>query len=342
LAPLVLCTVNLLFGCAGFENAQAADWVRAGLSTNQPMWGVRGGLLWAIPPGGFRAGAGGPRGLIRLGYPMSTNGEYSLINFIAVEPVVNGRRGFSELEMSALDHTRGKRMWAVGETNITPDASQPPLVPGRVSRPSNGVDQLEVTLQVEPFDNGARVGLVISQRSDAPDEIRLAIHAEPGSAPLDYCVLTATMGNLARTRLLWLKNETVSSLRIYPEHKGDGFAPHQIYPLDRLGRAASGDVLVALTTDEENPASVFPFPGRQIWHYGGCKVTQYWKKPHGTEGRDLQAVVNARYTYWQTRRPIPGGVAFENFELREHFHEGQPFIFGITRQTPEQLGLREP
>ena len=90
--------------------------MRAGLNTNQPMWGVRGGLLWAVPPGGFRA-AGGPRGLIRVGYPISTNGGYSLINFIAVEPIVKGRRGFSELELSALDQTRGKRIWAVGETN---------------------------------------------------------------------------------------------------------------------------------------------------------------------------------------------------------------------------------
>ena len=41
----------------------AVGWVRAGLNTNQPVWGIRGGLLWAIPPGGFPA-PGGPRGLI--------------------------------------------------------------------------------------------------------------------------------------------------------------------------------------------------------------------------------------------------------------------------------------
>ncbi len=46
--------------------AVGADWVRAGLNTNQPIWGVRGGLLWAIPPGGFRP-ASGQRGLIRVG-----------------------------------------------------------------------------------------------------------------------------------------------------------------------------------------------------------------------------------------------------------------------------------
>ena len=46
-----------------------------------------------------------------------------------------------------------------------------------------------------------------------------------------------------------------------------------------------------------------------------------------------------RSTYWQSRRAIPGGVAYENFELRERFQEGHAFIFGITRQTPAQMGL---
>ena len=57
------------------EDLPAADWVRAGLNTNQPVWGVRGGLLWAVPPGGFRS-ASGPRGLIRLGYPIASSRLY--------------------------------------------------------------------------------------------------------------------------------------------------------------------------------------------------------------------------------------------------------------------------
>ncbi|HOX58908.1 MAG TPA: hypothetical protein PLC99_18645 [Verrucomicrobiota bacterium] len=333
------CAVTLLFGAAAAGNAPAADWVRAGLNTNQPMWGVRGGLLWAIPPGGFR-GSGGPRGLIRVGYPIATNGGYELVNFIAVEPIVEDRRGFSELEPSALDRTRGKRLWAVSSTNLAPESVQPALEPGRVTRPAPGIEQLEVAVRVEPFDNGARVRLVVTQRSDSPDEVQLAVHTEPDSAPLRYCILTATMGNLARTRLLWLKDEVVSSLELYPDHRGQGFAPHRIYSLDRLVRTRSGDALVAVTTDEDNPASVYPFPGRRAWYYGGSKVTQYWKKPRGTARDDLHAAVNARYTYWQSRRPIPGGVAFENFELRERFHEGQAFAFGITRKAPGQLCAR--
>ena len=59
----------------------------------------------------------------------------------------------------------------------------------------------------------------------------------------------------------------------------------------------------------------------------------------GTQRDDLHVAVNGRYTYWLSRQPIPGGVAFENFELREGFYDGQKFIFGITRKTPKELGF---
>jgi hypothetical protein len=75
------------------------------------------------------------------------------------------------------------------------------------------------------------------------------------------------------------------------------------------------------------------------WYYGGAKVTQYWRKPKGDFGSDLQTAVNARHMYWGMQLPIPGGAAFENFELRERFREGQRFRFGVTRKTPAELGL---
>lgn len=196
----------------------AVEWVRAGVNTNQPAWGVRGGLLWAIPPGGFPA-PGGPRGLIRLGYPNLTNGDYQLINFIAIEPIVSGKRGLSELEFSQLDRRQGKRLWAIAPANGAPGPTPKDLVPGKLSSLAPGVERLEVVIGVERFENGAHVRLIASQRSDAPGEIRLAVQTEPDSAPLEYCILTATMGNKARTRLLWLKDEVVSSLKLYPGHK---------------------------------------------------------------------------------------------------------------------------
>jgi hypothetical protein len=194
-------------------------------------------------------------------------------------------------------------------------------------------------LGVEKFDNGAHVRLIVHQRNTRPDEIELSIFREPDSAPLDYCILTATMGNMARTRQLWLKDEVVNSLELYRGYQKTDFAPHKEYPLSRLHQTASGAVLVAVANDEENPAARYPFPGSELWHYAGFKVTQYWTKPAGAFRDDLQVAVNGRYTYWRSTTPIPGGVAFENFEMRERFYHGQHFTFGITHQTPKELGL---
>ena len=36
-----------------------------------------------------------------------------------------------------------------------------------------------------------------------------------------------------------------------------------------------------------------------------------------------EGVVNGRYTYWASKSPIPGGIAYENFELTEPFQSGQ-------------------
>lgn len=323
----------LLLLLAATSFAARGDWSRPGLNTNQPVWGVRGGLLWAVAPGGFRSGE--PRGLIRLGYPVLPEEHYDLINFIAIEPIVAGHRGFSELERSQVDGKAGKRIWPEGpDSALTTN-----LVPGQIGELSNGQQELRVALRVEKFENGAHVRVLICQRSDRPDEIELSVVREPDSASLEYCILTATMGNMARTRQLWLNHEMVSSLKIYPDYRGTAFAPHQEYPLSRLHRTAAGGVLVAVTNDEDDPASVYPFALSELWHYAGRKVTQYWAKEAGAFRNDLRAVVNARYTYWQSSRPIPGGVAFENFELRERFYDGQKFIFGITRQTPKDLGL---
>ena len=311
------------------------DWVRPGINTNQPVWGMRGGLLWAIPPAGFRNGE--PRGLIRLGYPVLADRSYDLINFIAIEPIVGRNRGFSELELSQLARIPGKRIWAeAGGTGLTNG-----LAPGELRKRPDSQEELQVDLRVEKFENGAHVRLVLTQRSDRPDEIQLSVLREPDSAPLGYCILTATMGNLARTRQLWLRNEVVSSLKIYADYKDKGFAPHKEYPLSRLHRTAEGRVLVAVANDEEDPALAYPFPNSRLWHYAGRKVTQYWAKEAGAFQNDLQAVVNGRYTYWQSSRPIPGGVAFENFELRQRFYDGQRFVFGITRKSPHELGFTQ-
>jgi hypothetical protein len=311
----------------------AAEWVRAGVTTNQLVWGLRGGLLWAVPPAGFRQGE--PRGLIRLGAPVLRDGNYDLVNFLAIEPIVRGRRGYSELEASQLDGKPGKGIYPAcehlpGSTN---------LCPGSIKSTSDGAETLEVPLLVERFDNGAHVRLMALQRSSKADELEIQVFQEPDSAPLEYCIITATMGNMARTRLLWLKHRVVSSLELYAGYHETGFAPHEEFHLPQLVRNAAGDVVVAVTTNEKDPAAVFPFKGTEHWHYAGVPVTQYWSVPSEDVQPDLRVVVNGRYTYWRSKQPVPGGIAFENFEVCEKFHQEQRFVFGITRTSPTDPGL---
>ena len=207
--------------------------------------------------------------------------------------------------------------------------------PGVISSPQRGVEELSVTLHMEKFGNGAHIRLVLSQRSDAPDELRLKVLAEPDSAPIKSCILTATMGNKARVRQLWLKDETLSSFNIFGDYTGSGFAPSAFFPLARLPHNSTGDVLVAISNDETNPAAALE-PGN-FWKYCGEKVTQYWRKPASEVNDSLRCAVNARFTYWMSQNPVPGGLAFENFEFVDDFKAGEEFIFGVTTHAPSEL-----
>jgi hypothetical protein len=101
-----------------------------------------------------------------------------------------------------------------------------------------------------------------------------------------------------------------------------------------------GQALVAATTDEADPARAAYGPDvTRWWHYQGAKATQYWRAP---SRKDLVVRVNGRTTYWGTRTAIPGGVAYENFELEAPFQPGQEFVFGVTPETPDALGFRIP
>jgi hypothetical protein len=93
---------------------------------------------------------------------------------------------------------------------------------------------------------------------------------------------------------------------------------------------------VAATSDEEDPASV-PIPEVRWWRYRGPLLTQYWRVPARWVEPDLRVRVNGRRVYWASRLEIPGGISFENFEVRQTYRPGQEFIFGLTRQGPRDL-----
>jgi hypothetical protein len=299
-------------------------WLRpANVDHAEPRWGFADGMQVGIQP------LNGPRGLLRVYAPYLGHPRHRVINFIAVEPIVVGQsaRGLSELEPSQLDGVAGKRFWSADSpTNPSP---QPPDRPARgVIESVDGVEQLRLYIFVERFLSGAHLYLQLRFRADRPQEVGIAVHRVAESAPLDYAIVTATMGNFARLRRLHLAHRIVTPEELWPDFAGDDFTPHARFPLAELPRNSDDDIVISATTDEVDPAAAAYAPGvHQHWKYYGKKAVQTWRaaNPHG----QLEALVNCRRVYWASRAPIPNGASFENFELAEPFREGREFYFSV-------------
>ena len=307
-------------------------WLRpASTFPAEPRWGHPRGIQVGISP------IPGPNGLLRIFAPYLDHPRERLVNFIAIEPVPRGHteRGFSELEQSSLDEPRGKRFWSTdtgtGTAANPADVAAPRLgeEPARGTIETiDGVEYLRVYIGVERFDNGAHVYLSVTFRADRPHEFAIAAYAHDDSVPLDFCLVTATMGNFSRLRRLHLAGRTVTSHELWPDFEGSHFADHYRFPLEELTRNDAGDAIVSATPDETAPhAAVYGDDVAQHWKYFGKRASQTWRveSPHP----DLEVLVNGRAAYWASTSPIPGGISFENFELLEPFSSGREFYFSI-------------
>ncbi|RPE08703.1 hypothetical protein EGT74_16845 [Chitinophaga lutea] len=323
-----LLTAAALTGLHLCASAQANDWIRR----DSTVWGARNGIvvgLWPAAIENLKQGAnGGPRGLFRIGYEYM--GLVYHINYMAVEPVVNGRIEFSEISPSASDGKWGKLMW-VSDTFNTPDA-------------------VGMYVQIEQFANGAHPYLKLSIFRNRPEEVCIEVFHHPDSAPMERCGITATMGNYSRLRKLYLKDSVVNARALYAGFDGIDFIEKSPYPADRMRRGKNGDWIVAATPDEsfaelaawpQQPAYLM----RWNWRYRPFyMLTQYWRKEKKDADASLQVRVNGRAKYWNGGGndpkhyiDIPGGPSFENFELRERYVPGQRFYFGLSRKTAEEL-----
>ena len=334
--------------------AGAVNWIRPANGHDAAIWGLRNGVvigLWpySIEPSKDGKG-GGPRGLIRVGYEWM--GAIYLINFIAVEPVVNGQMEFSEISPSKADGKLGKFIWASDQESSVGSYS-PDAPPGVISHPDPShpdVEQLSLYLHMEQFMNGAHPYLRVSIRSDRPEEVCFEIFNEKDSAPMERCALTATMGNYSRLRLLYLKDRIVDARKLFRGFDGIDFIEKEGYPAEEMLKDRQGDLIVLAAGDESFPSlSSWPqemrYYQRWSWRYRPFfKLTQYWRKESAQYDPSLHVRVNGRAKYWsggsrnqQDYIAIPGGPAFENFELREKYYAGQKFYFGITRRSPEEI-----
>ena len=343
---LILGTAGLL-SAAGAQPSPAqpvqsatadSQWIRPMKPGDPLIWGRRDGIIFGLPsPGGMP----GPRGLIRVGVISPISKKPDLLNFIAIEPVVLGpgsrfsRIALSELEFSRMDPgLRGKRLWVAPGTTKSGDSFQGDLrtLPNR----AGPIERLSVQIDVERFtSNNAHVYLIASMDSDRPQELRLAVFQYSDSPALEDLTVTATMGNYERLRQLWLKDRVVNSGELYSDYTGDAFVERENYPLDEMLRTYDGDAIALGTSNESDPSAVLPPKGAEHWRYRlPYKLTQYWRVPAHNIEPDLRVRVNGRRVYWASHSPVPGGAAFENFEVRQRYKPGQVFVFGVTTKAP--------
>lgn len=308
-------------------------WLQPAQNTKaQPIWGFVDGIRVGIAP------LDGPRGLIRIYTPYLGHDDFVVTNFIAFEPIdkVEKRRGLSELEWSEWDRVAGKRFWSSNteEAPSFPDKYYPAC--GVVSH-ENGIETLIVYFFCETFDNGADVYVRVKFTAGKPYEFELTTYTTEDSGELDRFILTATMGNKARLRTLYLANgKTKEAGQLWPHYKDSNFTEHNHTFLSEMIRDKKGGAWFIAAPDEEDPAkAIYAEDTHPHWKYTGKKATQYWYCPQ--PGNELEGVVNGRYTYWASKSPIPGGIAYENFELSEPFRPGQSYVFGITPLPPEEV-----
>jgi len=336
------------------EPASKVAWIRPDNANSPAVWGIRNGIvvgLWPAPLENPRPGAdGGPRGLLRIGYEYQ--GIIYHINYIAVEPVVNGKMEFSEISPSRVDGKWGKFFWA-SDTLVSNGFFPAAGCRGKISYPDAAdpeTEELSVYVFMEQFLNGAWPFLKLSIRSDRPGELGLEIFSQKGGAEMERCALTATMGNYSRLRLLYLKDEVVESDKLFAGFDGIDFVEKQAYPASRMLRGKEGGWLAVAETNETFPElAAWPqeaaYQAKWSWRYRPFfKLTQYWRSEPGPDDSSLQIRVNGRAKYWSGGSgnknnyiDIPGGPAFENFELRKHFRDGQKFYFGLSRKPAKEF-----
>jgi hypothetical protein len=200
---IVCCYLLLASGCVLPAEAQRPAskiaWIRPDNANSPAVWGIRNGIvvgLWPAPLENSKPGAdGGPRGLLRVGYEF--HGIIYHINYIAVEPVVHGKMEFSEISPSRVDGEWGKFLWA-SDTAVSKGFFPAARCRGKISHPDAQhpeTEELSFYVFMEQFLNGAWPFLKLSIRSDRPEELGLEIFSRKGSAEMERCALTATMGN---------------------------------------------------------------------------------------------------------------------------------------------------
>lgn len=352
---VILVLLSLAMAHAVAQETPTHRWIQPAYVHSAAIWGIENGLVFSLWPYGLENSneqpfGGGPRGLIRVGYHYE--GKTYMMNFLAIEPVVDGQMEFSEISPSAVDGHWGKLFWASDDADAGgyyPTAQARGVV-RQVTDGDNPVEELAVYVFMERFANGAAPYLKLFIRSDRPEELGVQVFDHEEGEPMDRCAITATMGNYPRIRNLHLQDAVINANELYAGFEGIHFIEKESYPMNRMIDDKKGSLWV-LASGDESMEQLAAWPddplahARSNWKYRApVKFTQYWRKEKQEADPSLRVRVNGRARYWaggshdvSRYMAIPGGPSFENFELREKYTPGQQFYYGISLKTPDEL-----
>lgn len=297
-------------------------WPGNGVATDKPIWGHKDGIQIALAP------MPGPQGLIRIYAPYLGAPQGRPINYLSIEPTAKGQKGRDQSELQQSRVRPGKQglsFYASNQLDSFP-ADGPPVT--GVHDPKKGT--LTLFIHTETFRNGTKPVLeIVFDRKDR-QAIEIITHAAPDSTVMSHCTVSATMGNYGLLRRLHLKDSVQNAVKLWDgvETTGMGFLKWKTWGADHFKHLPNGNPYVLLTSNFKNASEAkYDRSVRKNWRYSATMATHYWC----TEADANPVVaVNARRTYWMSQSPIPGGAAFENFELRMPFKPGRRLWFGIT------------
>ncbi|MDH5770051.1 MAG: hypothetical protein OEZ25_02015 [Candidatus Bathyarchaeota archaeon] len=325
------------------------DWIYPKSDDANPIWGIKNGIVFGTEstemdnkPAGVWA-----KGLLRIGWA-DEEGKSHFFNYIGLSLIRNGKQvDASEIERitfhpDSLTYASGLDVllseYFEDSTEVQDYLSLEKNPAASLSQVTNiEDDEMSVLFRLSTFQfSKAKIYLIIVVDKSVPREIKISVYnQEEETNPLDFIIVSATYGNLARLRDLYLRYRIVNARELFEGYELGAwcFYPRVSFDLDELMINEENAVTVYAGNDEEGDwvADL----GNEAPYYDGPRFFQYWRKYAGSYGEDFQVSVNGREKYFGGffnpcgHINISGGVSYENFEMVEEYYHGQTFWFGF-------------
>jgi hypothetical protein len=257
------------------------------------------------------------------------------LNELAIKPRADDRYANSTTE---------QRTQAGGKLGLRFATSDSKQLSKKVWEPAEGVlsedgKTLRLFVHPEPFSNRARP--VIEIRFDAPHANRIGfrVHTASESTGMTECVLSAMSGSFADLRQLHFADGHVKTTKQMFESWPDESkltdkerSPWQTFSGEQFPLVDDGTLRQIRLTSDVSDYSTLKYAGAVStgWQYKALPSEQSWLCAAETP---FTVALRARKSFRNGNGPIPGGPAFEDFELRTRLQPNQWIWYEVLPKT---------